>query len=224
MSKDLVARIVENVEVFTSSDHRPYAYIPCPSDVRAQQAVPLRSAAFRNWFFGEYLSHVTHVPGPMSSAPSATPIASVGSSIAVSAPCRLTPLPRPSRPPVPISPAQSAAASKPSFRSFDASENGRPTEPHRNQKSCASRFAPHDLRRTVATHMLKKEHGLHISRFDRALVLNHRSTTKATVTDDVYDCNEYLDEKREALDRWAAFISRLVADNVHVFDRWQAAA
>jgi len=64
MSKDLVARIVENVEVFTSSDHRPYAYIPCPADVRAQQAVPLRSAAFRNWFFGEHLSHVTYVPGP----------------------------------------------------------------------------------------------------------------------------------------------------------------
>lgn len=71
-------------------------------------------------------------------------------------------------------------------------------------------WTPHDLRRTVATHMLRKENNLNISRFDRALVLNHRSTTKATVTDEVYDCNEYLEEKREALEKWGAFLSRLV--------------
>ena len=64
MSKAVVTRIVENVEVFTSSDNRPYAYIPCPANILALQAVPLRSAAFRNWFFGEHLSHVTYVPSP----------------------------------------------------------------------------------------------------------------------------------------------------------------
>lgn len=72
-------------------------------------------------------------------------------------------------------------------------------------------WTPHDLRRTVGTQMLNKTNGLGISRFDKALVLNHRSVTKANVSDIVYDHNEYLDEKREALDKWGAFLAKLIA-------------
>lgn len=64
MPEDVATRIVETVEVFTSAENRPYAYIPCPGNVLNLQAVPLRSAAFRNWFFAEHLSHVTYVPSP----------------------------------------------------------------------------------------------------------------------------------------------------------------
>ena len=86
-----------------------------------------------------------------------------------------------------------------------------------------AKWNAHDLRRTVGTQMLNKANGLAISRFDKALVLNHRSVTKETVSDQVYDMNEYLDEKREALTKWAAFIERLVGQNVVQIDQGKAA-
>lgn len=67
-------------------------------------------------------------------------------------------------------------------------------------------WTPHDLRRTVATHMSK----LGISDGDIGQVLNHRTTTKSTVTQQVYNQNTYLKEKREALDKWGAFLANLV--------------
>ena len=72
------------------------------------------------------------------------------------------------------------------------------------------KFTAHDLRRTVGTQMLNKKNGLKIPKFDKYLVLNHRSATKGNVSDEVYDQNEYFDEKREALDKWAAFLNRIV--------------
>lgn len=80
------------------------------------------------------------------------------------------------------------------------------------------RWRPHDLRRTVGTQMLSKGNGLAISRFDKALVLNHRSATKGNVSDQVYDTNEYLDEKREALEKWGAFLARLVGEDQQMQD------
>lgn len=67
-------------------------------------------------------------------------------------------------------------------------------------------WTPHDLRRTVGTHMSK----LGVSDGDIGQVLNHRTTTKSTVTQQVYNQNTYLKEKREALDKWGAFLAALV--------------
>ncbi len=74
---------------------------------------------------------------------------------------------------------------------------------------------PHDLRRTAATLLA----GMGIDRLHVAAVLNHASTTKATVTGAVYDQHSYLPEKRRALEALASEIERIVsgrkpADNV----------
>lgn len=62
---------------------------------------------------------------------------------------------------------------------------------------------PHDLRRTVATHMGR----LGISQFIQAKVLNH---TDRSVTGSVYNHHEYLAEKCAALARWANELHRIV--------------
>lgn len=68
-------------------------------------------------------------------------------------------------------------------------------------------WTPHDLRRTVATHMSK----LGVPHLAISHVLNHITNTKATVTQAVYDKHDYLAEKREAIDKWGTFLSQLVA-------------
>lgn len=62
----------------------------------------------------------------------------------------------------------------------------------------------HDLRRTAVTKMGE----LKVPRHIRSLILNH-APNDAT---DHYDMYEYLDERRDALDRWAAYIGALIAD------------
>lgn len=62
----------------------------------------------------------------------------------------------------------------------------------------------HDLRRTVATHLVR----LGVSMEIVARVLGH---AKAGVTAKVYALHEYEPEKRSALDRWAAEVTRAVA-------------
>jgi integrase len=54
----------------------------------------------------------------------------------------------------------------------------------------------HDLRRTAATILGRLE----IDRMTIAHVLNHASTTKATVTGSVYDRHDYVPQKRRALE------------------------
>lgn len=81
-------------------------------------------------------------------------------------------------------------------------------------KSADKRFAgehwtPHDLRRTVATHMSLRTSGVSISEFHIALILNHRSTTKSSITQGVYIQNDYLPEMREALRAWGNFIDKI---------------
>jgi len=68
-----------------------------------------------------------------------------------------------------------------------------------------SRFSPHDLRRTAATHMT----GPHckVSRFILERVLNH---TDQTVTGRHYDLYEYDDEKRHALNAWASRLAQVI--------------
>lgn len=62
-------------------------------------------------------------------------------------------------------------------------------------------FTPHDLRRTARTGLGRL--GIKIDIAER--VLNHaRNRIEAT-----YDLHEYIDEKRDALTRWAQYLERL---------------
>ena len=63
-------------------------------------------------------------------------------------------------------------------------------------------FTPHDLRRTVASHMA----GIGIPRLVIAKLLNHVETGITAV----YDRHGYDTEKREALERWADWLRALV--------------
>jgi hypothetical protein len=62
----------------------------------------------------------------------------------------------------------------------------------------------HDLRRTAVT----KVGELEVPRHIRSVILNH-APNDAT---DHYDMYEYLDERRDALDRWAAYIWALTTN------------
>lgn len=62
---------------------------------------------------------------------------------------------------------------------------------------------PHDLRRTARTHLAK----LKVPHWIVERVLNH-SLGKIAAT---YDHHDYFDERREALERWDAFVVRLAA-------------
>ena len=73
-------------------------------------------------------------------------------------------------------------------------------------------WTAHDLRRTVATGMAE----LGVTPFHIAHVLNHVSTTKATITTKAYAHYTYEAEKREALDMWAARLSAIIAGGADV--------
>lgn len=64
----------------------------------------------------------------------------------------------------------------------------------------------HDLRRTAATLMGRLE----IDQMTIGRVLNHASTTKATVTGSVYDRHHYLPQKKRALEALDAEIRRIL--------------
>jgi integrase len=68
----------------------------------------------------------------------------------------------------------------------------------------------HDLRRTGSTAMTSER--LHISPFIRSKVLGHRGDTGggAAVSVMHYDANEYVAEKRRALDAWANLLLAIV--------------
>lgn len=74
-------------------------------------------------------------------------------------------------------------------------------------------FTAHDLRRTVGTQMLNRANGLGITKHEKYLVLNHQSALSGNVSDTVYDQNDYLEETREALDKWGAFLGKLVGEH-----------
>jgi integrase len=73
----------------------------------------------------------------------------------------------------------------------------------RSQHFGLATFRPHDLRRTVATHLEGPECG--ISRFVVARILNHADMS---ITGRHYSQYQHLDEKRQGLNAWA----RLLAD------------
>jgi integrase len=66
---------------------------------------------------------------------------------------------------------------------------------------------PHDLRRTAATVMGR----LNIDQMLIGRVLNHASTTKATVTGSVYDRHSYIPQKRRALESLDTEIKYIVS-------------
>lgn len=70
---------------------------------------------------------------------------------------------------------------------------------------------PHDLRRTGATNLTGERIG--IPRFIVSQVLAHSSDTggAAAVTGKHYDLNDYLPEKRRALDAWAVLLEEIVS-------------
>ncbi len=68
------------------------------------------------------------------------------------------------------------------------------------------RWTPHDLRRTVATGMSR----LKIGQIVIGHVLNHRSVTKASLTQQVYDQHDFTSEKKEALEAWAKHLAAIV--------------
>lgn len=72
----------------------------------------------------------------------------------------------------------------------------------------AETVTPHDLRRTAATLMGRLE----IDQMTIGRVLNHASTTKATVTGSVYDRHNYLPQKRRALEALDAELRRILTN------------
>ena len=83
------------------------------------------------------------------------------------------------------------------------------------QRLCANRAVrisnarPHDFRRTGSTNITSERIG--IPRFIVSRVLNQISDTGgAAAVTGVYDRNEYLPEKRRALDAWAALMQEIV--------------
>lgn len=65
-------------------------------------------------------------------------------------------------------------------------------------------FTPHDLRRTAATFMtkLKEVQRLHVEK-----ILNHSTGALA----ETYDTNDYLPEKRAALEKWGEHLADIIA-------------
>lgn len=73
-------------------------------------------------------------------------------------------------------------------------------------------WTAHDLRRTTATGMAE----LGVSPFHIGHVLNHVSTTKATITTKAYAHYTYESEKREALELWAARLDAIFQSRADV--------
>ena len=74
-----------------------------------------------------------------------------------------------------------------------------------------SDFRIHDLRRTCASGMA----ALGVNPHTIALVLDHISTTKASVTHSVYIKYSFDKEKRQALESWADHLERVIAASHH---------
>ena len=72
-------------------------------------------------------------------------------------------------------------------------------------------WSAHDLRRTVATRMSSD---LKLTDIDIGHVLNHRSTTRKSVTQKRYNKHDFLKEKRAALEKWATLVTKTVAVTV----------
>lgn len=70
-------------------------------------------------------------------------------------------------------------------------------------KPAVRRFTPHDLRSTVKSHL----RALGVPRDISEMCLNH----KLSGVEGIYDRHTYFEERREALEKWAAVLSALTA-------------
>lgn len=86
-----------------------------------------------------------------------------------------------------------------------------PTDVHPLGRLGAAKFTPHDLRKTFATQMSRAPNGIAVPQQVIAHLLNHRSSTKSSVTQIVYDQNDFFDEKREAMLKWDTWLSSLTS-------------
>lgn len=71
---------------------------------------------------------------------------------------------------------------------------------------CVKDFRLHDLRRTAATYMAK----LNTDRTVLGKVLNHKGLSGDSQVTAIYDRHSYMREKRQALQRWANYLKRLL--------------
>jgi len=76
-----------------------------------------------------------------------------------------------------------------------------------DQISGVTNWRLHDLRRTCVSGMARLKIAPHIA--DK--ILNHQSGTISGVAA-VYQRHEFLDERKEALDRWGAHVARIMAE------------
>ncbi len=82
------------------------------------------------------------------------------------------------------------------------------------QKLGISDITIHDLRRTVGTYLSK----FGVPKDIRERILNHGGKRKASVTDGIYNCYEYDDEKRAAIELWADALDAIVGDGMVEID------
>lgn len=109
----------------------------------------------------------------------------------------------------------------PSPRTMTTARNGEPAwQPitrHAFSRACKrvtktlgiENATPHDFRRTGATNLTGERIG--IPRFHVSKVLNHISAIDGAKVTGSYDRNDYLSEKRRALDAWSALLSEIVS-------------
>jgi len=67
-------------------------------------------------------------------------------------------------------------------------------------------FRPHDLRRTVASHMAE----LGVNRTVLGKILNHKGLAGDDQVTAIYDRHSYMEERREALDRWNSRLNSII--------------
>lgn len=67
-------------------------------------------------------------------------------------------------------------------------------------------FTPHDLRRTFATYCAK----LGVDRTVLGKILNHKGLSGDSQVTAIYDRHSYLDEKREALNKWSHKLQQII--------------
>jgi integrase len=68
-------------------------------------------------------------------------------------------------------------------------------------------WTPHDIRRTIATHMAKTGVPVHVV----SALLNHTAGSTMGITA-IYARHRYLDERRAALEAWAKYVEALTAE------------
>lgn len=67
-------------------------------------------------------------------------------------------------------------------------------------------FRPHDLRRTVASHMSR----LGVGRTVVGKILNHKGLSGDGQVTAIYDRHSYSSEKRKAMNQWAEYLQRII--------------